>query len=110
MNWGLQILPEVLVVRVFGRIDQNIGGMFKKTAERAVDLGKRKVFVDFSQAEDSDSLGLVLCGYGLHHLQELGIPVALIRPPSALLPVLHTHGLKNIPSVFSHEQDANLMN
>ena len=110
MNWGLQILPDMLLIRVFGTIDQNMRDMFEKTAERSVSLSKRKVIVDFSQADGSDSLGLVLCGYGVHHLQTLGIPVALICPPTSLLGVLESHGLKGIPSVFSHTQGVSAMN
>lgn len=110
MNWHLQVLPEVLVVRMYGVIDQEIGSMFEKTSERAVSLGSRKVLVDFSKVESIDPLGVVLCGYGLHHFQQLRIPLALIRPPSSLLPVLQDHGLQDIPPVFLHVQDAHQCN
>ncbi|MGD9852187.1 MAG: STAS domain-containing protein [Nitrospirales bacterium] len=110
MNWRFQVLPEVLVVRIFGIIDQEIGSMFEKTTERAVYLGSRKVLIDFSDMESVDPLGVVLCGFGLHHFQELGIPVALIRPPSSLLPVLQSHGLQSIPPVFLLVQDAHQLN
>lgn len=106
MSWHLRILPDVLVVRMYGVIDQEIGAMFEKTSERAVSLGSRKVLIDFSEVESVDPLGVVLCGYGLHHFQQLGIPLALIRPPSSLLPVFQGHGLQEIPPVFLHMQDA----
>lgn len=110
MNWRLQVLPEVLVVRMYGIIDQEIGSMFEKTGERAVYLGNRKVVVDFSEVESVDPLGAVLCGYGLHHFQQLGVPVALIRPPASLLPALQKHGLQGIPPVFLNSQDAYQLN
>ena len=110
MNWRLQVLPEVLVVRIYGVIDQEIGSMFEKASERAVDLGKRKVLIDFSEVKSVEALGAVLCGFGLHHFQQLGVPVALVRPPSLLLPVLQEHGLKGIPPVFMHVQDAHRLN
>lgn len=84
--------------------------MFEKATERAVYFGNRKVLVDFSDVDSVDTLGVVLCGFGLHHFQELGIPVALIRPPSSLLPILQSHGLQAIPPVFLNVQDAYQLN
>jgi len=55
-------------------------------------------------------VGLLLCGYGLYHLQQLNIPVALIRPPDSLLPVLRQHGMQELPPVFSHEYGAGSLN
>ncbi|MDR4495323.1 MAG: STAS domain-containing protein [Nitrospirales bacterium] len=106
MNWQIQVSSEVLVVRIFGIIDQEIGSMFEKASERAVYLGKRKILIDFSEMESVGPLGVVLCGFGLHHFQQLGIPVALVRPPSSLLPVLQEHGLNGMPPVFLRAQDA----
>ena len=78
--------------------------------ERALRLNHRKVILDFSEVDSIDSLGLVLCGYGLYHFRQLGIPVALVRPPAALLPVLQGHGMDELPEVFIHEQDARMLN
>lgn len=110
MNWRIQVLSEILVVRVFGIPDQQIGSMFEKAAERSVSLGNRKVLVDFSGVDSIKPLEAVLCGFGLHHFQQLGIPVALVKPPASLLPILQKHGLQAIPTVFSHEQDAHHLN
>ena len=110
MRWGLQVLPDALLVCLYGALDQSLGDMWEKAANRSVVLEKRKIIVDFSGVESLDPLGVVLVGYGLHHFQELGIPIALIRPPTGLLPVLQNHGLNGIPSVFMPEQDECLMN
>lgn len=110
MLWGLQILPDVVIVRIFGLPDHSLGGMFEKAAERAVSLENRKVLVDFSDVESMGPIGLTFCAYGLYHLRELGIPVALIQPPASLLPLLCRHGMKKFPPVFSHEYDARTMN
>jgi hypothetical protein len=100
MQWGLQILPDVIVVRMFGLPDSSLGAMFEKAAERAKCLENRKIIVDFSEVESLDAVGLMLCGYGLYHFRQLNIPVALIRPPSSLLPVLQQHGMHELPPVF----------
>jgi len=100
MHWGFQVLPHAIVVRMFGIVDQTIGEMFEKAAERANNLKKRQVVIDFSDIESIDAPGLVLCGYGLHHFRQLGIPVALVKPPSSLLSVLQEHGLPEAPPVF----------
>ncbi|MEJ2231015.1 MAG: hypothetical protein P8X46_07520, partial [Nitrospirales bacterium] len=42
--------------------------------------------------------------------RQLGIPIALIQPPLSLFPVLHRHGMQELPPVFSHEYDARTMN
>lgn len=110
MQWGLQVLPDVVVVRIFGSPDHTLGDMFAKAAERAMSLDNRKVLVDFSNMESMDPMGLMLCAYGLHHLRELGISVALIQPPVSLFPVLRRHGMQEPPPVFSHEYDARTMN
>ena len=100
MRWGFQVLPHAIVVRMFGVVDQTLGEMFENAAERANNLKKRQVVIDFSDIESIDASGLVLCGYGLHHFRQLGIPVALVKPPSSLLPVLQEHGLPEVPPVF----------
>ena len=110
MQWGLQILPDAVVVRIFGLPDHSLGEMFEKAAERARSLENRKVLVDFSDVESIGPMGLTLCAYGLYHLQALGIPVALIQPPASLLPILSMHGMKEFPVVFSHECDARTLN
>lgn len=110
MQWGLQVLPDVVFVRIFGLPDHSLGDMFEKAAERAISLDGRKVLVDFSNVESMDPVGLMLCAYGLYHLRQLGIPVALIAPPASLFPVLHRHGMPEPPPVFSHEYDARAMN
>ena len=110
MNWGLQVLPDVLIVRMFGLPDHSLGDMFEKAAERSAGLDNRKVIVDFSGVESMDPVGLMLCAYGLYHLRNLRIPIALIQPPAPLFPVLHRHGMQEPPPVFSHEYDARTMN
>jgi anti-anti-sigma regulatory factor len=110
MQWGLQILPDVVVVRMFGSPDHSLGDMFEKAAERAMSLDNRKVIVDFSDVVSLDPVGLMLCGYGLYHLRQLDIPVALIRPPASLLSVLRQHGMHELPPVFLHEYDARMLN
>lgn len=110
MQWGLQILPDVVVIRIFGLSDHSLGDMFEKAAERAMSLDNRKVIVDFSDVASIDPVGLMLCAYGLYHLRQLGIPVALIQPPASLFPVLHRHGMQDPPSVVSYEYDARTMN
>jgi hypothetical protein len=100
MQWGFQILPDVVVVRAFRSPDHSLGEMFEKAAERAMSLGNRKVIVDFSHVEVIDPVGLMLCAYGLYHLRQLHIPVALIRPPASLLPVLQQHGMHDFPPYF----------
>ena len=101
IRWGFQILPHAIIVRLFGVVDQSLGEMFEKAVERATNLENRQVVIDFSDVESVDAMGLVLCGYGLHHFQQLGIPVALVQPPASLLPVLQEHGLPDIPPVFA---------
>lgn len=113
MQWGLQVLPDVVVVRVFGSPDHSlgdIGDMFEKAAKRAMSLDNRKVIVDFSELASIDPMGLMLCGYGLYHLRQLEIPVVLIRPPASLLSLLRQHGMQELPPVFSHEYDAGSLN
>ena len=105
MRWGLQVMPNALVVRLYGLLDQSCSDMWEKAAQRSLSLDKRKIILDFSGVESVAPLGVVLCGYGLHHLQELSINVGLIRPPSTLLPVLQSHGLKRLPAVLLQEQD-----
>lgn len=100
MHWGFQVLPHAIIVRMFGTVDQTLVEMFEQATERALNLSKRQVVIDFSDVESIDAMGLVLCGYGLHHFQQLGIPVALVRPPNSILPVLQEHGLPEIPPVF----------
>ena len=110
MQWGLQILPDAVVVRIFGLPDHSLGEMFEKAAERAMSLENRKVLVDFSDVESIGPMGLTLCAYGLYHLQDLGIPVALIQPPASLLPVLSLHGMKEFPVAFGYEHDTKTLN
>ncbi|MCA9420208.1 MAG: STAS domain-containing protein [Nitrospira sp.] len=110
MQWGLQILPDAVIVRIFGLPDHSLGEMFEKAAERAMSLEHRKVLVDFSDVESISPIGLTFCAYGLYHLQQLGIPVALIQPPASLLPVLCRHGMKEFPVVCSHEYDVRTLN
>jgi len=100
MRWGLQILPHAIIIRMFGVVDQTLGEMFEKATERAMHLNQRQVVIDFSDIESIESIGLVLCGFGLHHFRQLGIPVALVRPPASLLSVLQEHGLPEVPPVF----------
>lgn len=108
MQWGLQILADVVVARMFGLPDSTLSAMFEKAAERAMSLNNRKVIVDFSEVESLDGVGLMLCGYGLYHLRQLNIPVALIRPPSSLFPVLQQHGMHDLPPVFQEYQPGRL--
>ena len=100
MHWGFQVLPHAIIVRMFGVVDQTLGEMFEKATERAMHLNQRQVVIDFSDIESIDAIGLVLCGFGLHHFRQLGIPVALVRPPASLLSVLQEHGLPEVPPVF----------
>ena len=100
MHWGFQVLPHAIIVRMFGVVDQTLGEMFEKATERAMHLNLRQVVIDFSDIESIDAIGLVLCGFGLHHFRQLGIPVALVRPPASLLSVLQEHGLSEVPPVF----------
>ena len=110
MRWGFQVLPHAVIVRLFGVVDQTLGEMFEEAAERASNLKKRQVVFDFSDVESIDAIGLMLCGYGLHHFRQLGIPVALVKPPSSLLPVLKEHGLPEIPLVFLEPQSVPNLN
>jgi len=110
MRWGFQILPHAIIVRMFGVVDKTLGEMFEQATERAARFHNRQVVIDFSDVESVDALGLVLCGYGLHHFQQLGIPVALVRPPDSLLPVLKEHGLPGIPPVFLEAQSVPSLN
>jgi anti-anti-sigma regulatory factor len=110
MRWGFQVLPHALIVRMFGIVDRTLGKMLEETTERSTKLNKRQVVIDFSDVESVDAVGLVLCGYGLHHFQQLGIPVALVRPPDSLLPVLKAHGLPGIPTVFLTAQSVPSLN
>ena len=41
MQWGLQVLPDVVVVRMFRSPDHSLGEMFEKAAERAMSLDNR---------------------------------------------------------------------
>jgi anti-anti-sigma regulatory factor len=100
MRLGFQVLPHAVIVRIFGVVDQSLGEMIEKATERAVFLNKRQVVIDFSDIESIDAAGLVLCGFGLHHFRKLGIPVALVKPPTSLLLVLQEHGLSEVPPVF----------
>ncbi len=100
MRWGIKVLPEVLVVKVFGRLDQSLEEMFRKVSHRAHVLENRKVILDFSEALSGSSLVLVLCGFGLYHFRQLGIPVAFIRPPAELLPLLLENGVSELSDVF----------
>ncbi len=110
MRWGFQVIPHAIIVRMFGTVDQGLGEMFEQATERAVKLHKRQVVIDFSDVEAIDAVGLVLCGFGLHHFQELSIPVALVKPPASLLPVLQEHGLSEIPPVFLEPQSVHSLN
>ncbi len=100
MCWRFQVLPHAVIIRMFGVVNQTLGEMFEKAAERAICLNNRQVVMDFSDVESIDALGLVLCGYGLHHFQQLGIPVALVQPPASLL----GHGMPETPPVFLQDQ------
>ncbi|MEX0828786.1 MAG: STAS domain-containing protein [Nitrospirales bacterium] len=110
MRWGFQVLPHAIIVRMFGIVDRNLGKMLEETTERSTKLDKRQVVIDFSDVTSVEAVGLVLCGFGLHHFQQLGIPVALIRPPDSLLPVLKEHGLSGIPPVFLEAQSVPSLN
>ena len=110
MRWGFQVLPHAVIVRMFGIVDQTLGQMFEEAAERAINLKKRQVVIDFSDVESIDAIGLMLCGYGLHHFRQLGIPVVLVKPPPLLLPVLQEHGLPDIPPVFLETQSVPSLN
>ncbi len=110
MRWGFQILPHAIIVRMFADLDQSLGQMFEQATERAISHKNRQVVLDFSDVETIDTMGLVLCGYGLHHFRQLGIPVALVKPPASLLPVLRQHGLPEIPPVFLESQSIPSLN
>lgn len=110
MQWGLQVLTDVVIVRIFGSPDSSLVDMFEKAAERAISLNNRKVIVDFSDVESIDPVGTILCGYGVYHLRRLHIPVALIRPPASLLPILQQYDMHELPAVFSHEHDPRTFN
>ena len=110
MRWGLQVLPHAIIVRIFGIVDPTLAEMFEQVAERATNFNNRQVVIDFSEMEAIDAIGLVFCGHGLHHFQQLGIPVALIRPPHSLLPVLQEHGLPEIPPVFLEAESVPSLN
>lgn len=110
MRWGFQVLPHAIIVRIFGVVDQSLGEMFEKATERAIFLSKRQVVIDFSDIESIDAVGLVLCGHGLHHLRQLGIPVALVKPPVSLFLVLQEHGLPEVPPVFLEAQSVPSLN
>ncbi len=104
MRWGFQVLPDAIIIRLFGVLDQTLGEMFERATARAANLNKRQVVIDFSDIESFDEVGLMFCGYGLHHFRQLGIPFALVKPPASLLPVLQKHGLPEIPPVFLETQ------
>ncbi len=104
MHWGFQILPHAIIVRIFGDVNQTLSEMFEQATERATRLKNRQVVIDFSDVESISKIGLVLCGFGLHHFRQLGIPVALVKPPTSLIPVLQEHGLPEIPPVFQEAQ------
>ncbi len=104
MHWGFQILPHAIIVRIFGNVNPSLSEMFEQATERATRLNNRQVVIDFSDVESIDPIGLVLCGFGLHNFRQLGIPVALVKPPASLLPVLQQHGLPEIPPVFQEAQ------
>lgn len=110
MRWGFQVLPHAIIVRMFGVVDQNLGEMFEEATERAINLHNRQVVIDFSDVESIDAVGLVLCGYGLFHFRQLGIPVALVKPPASLLQVLQKHGLPEVPPVFLEAQSVPSLN
>ena len=110
MRWGVQVLPHAIVVRMFGVLDQTVGEMCEETAERSSNLKNRQVVFDFSDVENIDPIALVLCGYGLYHFRQLGIPFALVKPPASLLSVLQKHGLPEIPPVFLEAQSVPSLN
>jgi hypothetical protein len=104
MHWGLQVLPNVLVVRLYGMIDQDVGNLFEKITGRAVRLGNRPVIMDFAGVESITPIGLVFCEFGFHHLRELGIVLAVLHPPLCLGPILKKFGLESLPSELMCEQ------
>jgi hypothetical protein len=104
MRWGLQVLPNVLVVRLYGMIDQDVGNLFEKTTGRAVRLGNRPVIMDFAGVESIAPLGLVFCEFGFNHMRELGIVLAVLHPPVCLSPILQKFGLESLPSGLVGEQ------
>ncbi len=110
MRWGFQVLPHAIIVRLFGVVDESLGEMFEKATDQAVFLNKRQVMMDFSDVESLDPLGLVLCGYGLYHFQQLGIPVVLVRPPDSLLSILKEHGMPEISPVFLQAPSVSSLN
>ena len=110
MRWGFQVLPHAIILRMFGVVDQNLGKMFEEATERSTKHNSRQVVIDFSDIESIDTIGLVLCGFGLHHFRELGIPVALVCPPDSLLPVLQEHGLPEVPPVFLEAPSVSSLN
>ena len=110
LRWGFQVLPHAIIVRMFGVVDQNVSKVFEEATERSTQHNSRQVVVDFSDIESIDTMGLVLCGFGFHHFQQLGIPVALVKPPASLLPVLQEHGLPEIPPVFLETPSVSSLN
>lgn len=110
MRWGIKVVPDALVVKIFGRLDQSLEEMFHKVSHRAHVLDNRKVILDFSEAISGSSLVLVLCGYGLYHFRQLGIPVAFIRPPSELLPLLLENGVSELSDVFLPDSGSESLN
>ncbi len=106
MRWGLQVLSHELLLSFYGRLDSSLGAVWEAVAARSVVLDRRKVIIDFSEVEAMDSLAVCLCGYGVHHFQALAIPLALVQPPPALLPLLQMAGLAQIPAVVSHAREA----
>lgn len=110
MRWGFQVLPHAIIVRMFGVVDQTLDEMFEKATERAIHLNQRQVVIDFSDVESIEAIGVVLCGFGLHHFRQLGIPVALVKPPASLLRVLQEHGLPEGPPVFLEAQSVPSLN
>ncbi len=100
MRWGFQVLPHAIILRMFGVVDQNVSKMFEEATERSTQHNGRQVVIDFSDSESIDAIGLILCGFGLHHFRQLGIPVALVKPPASLLRVLQEDGLPEVPPVF----------
>lgn len=110
MRWGFQVLPHAIIVRIFGIVDQRLGDMLEQATERVTSHHKRQLVMDFSDIESIDAVGLVLCGYGLHHFHQLGIPVLLVKPPSSLLPELQKHGLPEGSPVFLEDQSVSSLN
>jgi anti-anti-sigma factor len=110
MRWGFQVLPHAIILRMFGVVDQNVSEMFEEATERSAKHNSRQVVIDFSDIESIDAMGLVLCGFGLHHFRKLGIPVALVKPPNSLLPMLQEHGLPEVPPVFLEAPSVSRLN